>query len=228
MDPLQLREKEIFETLKAINKCDFVIIGGYAVNAYTFPRFSDDCDIVVNEENELAEIEKKLLKLRFIKKETDESLPYSGKFFRYEKEIAKNFKVSIDILFQKILDRQTDAIFDASWVFDNSQIKQLKGKTISETLKLRIIKIDALIAMKILCCRLTDIRDVFMLIVNAENPPWIRDQVGQRFSFAERYTKLKDKITSKQFKDDLQGIFGRIDEKLFEKHKSLILELEKM
>lgn len=67
MDPLQLREKEIFDTLKAIRKYDFVVIGGYAVNAYTFPRFSDDCDIVVREKNELAKIDKELSKLRFSK-----------------------------------------------------------------------------------------------------------------------------------------------------------------
>jgi len=227
MNPLQLREKEIFDTLKAIKNRDFVVIGGYAVNAYTLPRFSDDCDIVVREETELNNIEKELSRLGFNKKETNENLPYAGKFFRYEKEIVKNFRVSIDILFEKILDRQTDATFDAQWVFDNSTIQSLRGKTVQETLKLRIIKADAMIAMKLLCCRAPDIRDVFMLIVNAKNPAWIKDEVGQRFSFAERYTKLKDKITSKQFRDDLQGIYGRIDEKLFEKHKSLILALEK-
>lgn len=49
MDMLQIREKEVFDTLKKIRECRFVLIGGYAVNAYTLPRFSVDCDIVVED-----------------------------------------------------------------------------------------------------------------------------------------------------------------------------------
>jgi len=49
MELLQIREKEIFETLKKIKKSEFVVIGGYAVNAYTLPRFSVDCDIVIKD-----------------------------------------------------------------------------------------------------------------------------------------------------------------------------------
>jgi hypothetical protein len=48
--------------------CDFVIIGGYAVNAYTLPRFSVDCDIVIKDENELRKIEEVLLGLGYEKK----------------------------------------------------------------------------------------------------------------------------------------------------------------
>ena len=57
MEQLQLREKEIFETLKKIKKSNFIVIGGYAVNAYTLPRFSADCDIVIKNRKELEEIE---------------------------------------------------------------------------------------------------------------------------------------------------------------------------
>ena len=60
MELLQVREKEIFEALKALKGCKFAIIGGYAVNAYALPRFSVDCDIVVEEEQDLEEIRKRL------------------------------------------------------------------------------------------------------------------------------------------------------------------------
>ena len=49
---LQVREQEIFETLRKLRNCNFVIIGGYAVNAYTLPRFSVDCDLVVKDDVE--------------------------------------------------------------------------------------------------------------------------------------------------------------------------------
>ena len=53
MGMLQLREKEIFETLKQLKKFKFIIIGGYSVNAYTLPMFSVDCDIVIRDKNKL-------------------------------------------------------------------------------------------------------------------------------------------------------------------------------
>ena len=68
---LQLREKEIFETLKRMGKFKFVIIGGYAVNAYTLPRFSVDCDIVVKDKEELMEIEEVLVDFGYAREENN-------------------------------------------------------------------------------------------------------------------------------------------------------------
>ena len=55
VDLFQLREKEIFETLKKLKNQKFVLIGGYSVNAYAMPRFSVDCDIVIKDEIELID-----------------------------------------------------------------------------------------------------------------------------------------------------------------------------
>jgi len=60
MELLQLRENEIFGALKKIKNQKFAVIGGYAVNAYTLPRFSVDCDIVTENKAETAEIAKEL------------------------------------------------------------------------------------------------------------------------------------------------------------------------
>lgn len=49
-DLFSLREQEIFRILKEISECEFVLIGGYAVNAYALPRFSVDCDIVIKDD----------------------------------------------------------------------------------------------------------------------------------------------------------------------------------
>src|SRR4030042_1469229 len=132
---LQLREKEIFETLKRIKKFKFVILGGYAVNAYTLPRFSAD------------------------------------------------------------------------WVFDNSEIRTLRGKTITEELKLKIIDLDALFVLKFVSCRLTDIRDIFMLAPNIKNKEWVKEEILKKYDFNNLFLKVKEKIISKQFKDSLQGVY---------------------
>ena len=225
MDLLQLREKEIFETLKKIKRFKFTIIGGYAANAYTLPRFSVDCDIVTNNEIEANKIGKELENINYAKKEA-KNLFYKGQFLRYEKELGNNFKVSMDILIENVFDRQTGTTFSAKWIFKNSDLKFLKGKTISEKLKIRIINLDALIVMKFISCRSVDIRDVFMLIIRAKDINRIKEEINKRYNFKNRFIKLKEKITSPKFKDNLQGIYGYIDNNIFEKHKKALLNLE--
>ncbi len=228
MEQLQLREKEIFETLKKIKKANFVVIGRYAVNAYTLPRFSVDCDIVIKDRKELEEIGEALLELGYQKeKNYSDKVSYDGKFERYEKELEKNFRVSVDILIGEVLDRDTKAKFSADWVFDNSALKNLQGKTISEQLKLRIINANALFTMKLISCRQTDIRDIFLLINSVKDKKWIKKEVSERYNLKDKLSKALSKINSKQFKDELQGVFGMVDDKTFERNKKLISELEK-
>ena len=79
--------------------------------------------------------------------------------------------------------------------------------------------------MKISSCRINDIRDVFMLITHAKNKEWIKEEISKKYNFKERLSRLKEKINSKQFKSNLQGVFGFIEDKIFEKHKKAVLEL---
>lgn len=224
---LQLREKEIFETLKKIKNFRFVVIGAYAANSYTLPRFSVDCDIVVENIKEAKSIGKELEKIDYLKIGINNvSAHYRGDFIRYEKKIASNFRVSMDILVNEIFDRQTNAIFTAKWVFENSALRFLKGKTISEEVKLRTINPDALYVMKFISGRAADIRDVFMLVTKVRDINWVKEEINKRYDFKERFEKIKNKIISTKFKDNLQGVYGYIDENLFEKHKKALLEME--
>jgi hypothetical protein len=222
----QIREKEIFEILNSLKNQKFVIIGGYAVNAYVLPRFSVDCDIVVHRED-ISKITSILEKIGFAESQETSDLSYGGKFKRFEKQIKKDFGVSIDILIGEVMDRQTGSIFSADWIFENSQVRILRGKTITEKIEMRIVNPEALFATKLVSCRKTDIRDMFLLISEIKNKDWIKQEVSNRCSFVERFEKLKKEIISDQFKNGLQGVFGFIDQKVFEKHKQLILSLEK-
>jgi len=227
---LQLREKEIFATLKKINRFNFVVIGGYAVNSYSaLPRFSVDCDIVVKNKDELKEIKGVLTKFGYIKEENNkDKISYYGDFLRLEKDMGKSIKVSIDILIKEVLDRQTNATFSVDWIFDNSEIKTLKGKTITEELKLRIINLDALFVLKFVSHRLTDIRDIFMLAPNIKNKEWVKQEISKKNDFNKLFLIIKEKISAKQFKDSLQGVYGIVNDNVFEKHKKAILALEKI
>lgn len=223
-DPFSLREEEIFITLKDLRSCHFVIIGGYAVNAYTLARFSVDCDIVIKDNKELPKIEKILSKRGYRQVQSNVE-NYSGHFQRYEKKMENQFMVSIDVLIREVSDRLTGVKFDAEWIFKNSKSRLLKGKTISEELKLIIINIDALLVMKIISCRSTDIRDVFMMLPNTENKGWIKQEISLRYDLKDRISKIREKIISPQFKDGLAGVYGHIDSKIFEKHVNAILTL---
>ncbi|MBI2557709.1 hypothetical protein HYW20_00135 [Candidatus Woesearchaeota archaeon] len=225
MEPLQLREKEVFDALNQIKNYKFVVIGGYAVNAYTLPRFSVDCDIVTEERGTTAKITKELYKLDYAKAKDTDFGPYAGDFLRYEKTIKKNFMVSFDILIKNVYDRQTKAIFSAEWVFKNSSLIMLKGKTITQELNIRIVNPDALLVMKVVSCRNTDIRDIFMLTPQVKDFGWAKKEISERVDFGNRFSKIMDKITSAQFKDNLQGVYGFIDKELFERNKRLITEL---
>ena len=225
MDPLQLREKEVFETLKKIKKNKFAVIGGYAINAYTLPRFSVDCDIVVEDNAEIKRIEKVLEKSGYKKENKSNINLYYGDFVRYGKEVYQNFGVSFDILISNVFDRHTKANFSAKWIFENSLMRLVKGKTITKQLKMRVINIDALIVMKFISCRTADIRDVFMLMPQAKDVNWIKKEISKRYEFKNRFGKIKDKITSAEFKNNLQGVYGYIDKNIFEKHKKAVLGL---
>lgn len=217
MESLQLREKEIFETLKHLQRYSFVIIGGYAVNVYTLPRFSVDCDIVVRDQQDVNVIAGVLTKVGYTKAKRSE-IGYNSSFVRYEKTLFNNFIVSMDILIGEVIDRQSGARFSSLWVFENSSVKALRGRTIIEKLKVRVIKVDALIVMKICSCRSTDIRDVFMLITHHENLAWIKEEVSKRCDLRERALKIIEKVSSPQFKDGLQGVYGIINITTYQKH----------
>ncbi|MDP3758251.1 MAG: hypothetical protein Q8Q86_00885, partial [Candidatus Daviesbacteria bacterium] len=128
---------------------------------------------------------------------------------------------------EEVFDRQTKSKFSAEWIFDNSALRNLQGKTISEQLKLKIINADSLFIMKLVSCRQTDIRDIFLLVNFIKDKEWIKKEVSERYDLKDRLSKVLSKINSKQFKDELQGVFGMIDNKMFEKNKKLIGELEK-
>lgn len=83
-----------------------------------------------------------------------------------------------------------------------------------------------MLVMKMISARATDIRDVFMMIPQANDNEWIRSEVALRCDLKGRIKLILDKVNSMQFKDGLAGVYGRIDEKLFEKHRKALLAFQ--
>ena len=59
----------------------------------------------------------------------------------------------------------------------------------------------------------------------AQNKEWIKSEIEIRHDFSDRIKKIKDKISSRQFKDGLSGVYGNFDQKIFEKHRDALLGL---
>ena len=224
MNLFQAREREIFETLRQLKGCDFALIGGYAVNAYTLPRFSVDCDIVLKDGAQAENIGKILTSLGYVKEKNNVAVPYKGDFARYEKELEKGIKVSVDILLGAVVDRQSGVSFSAEWVFKNSHTRPLRGKTIAEQVSVKIIDVEALIILKFVPARVTDIRDIFMLLPLAKNREAIKRALASLVDFPSQFEKIREKIVSDAFRNNLQGVYGLVDGRQFERHKNAFLE----
>jgi hypothetical protein len=64
-----------------------------------------------------------------------------------------------------------------------------------------------------------------MLALQIKDKKWIKEEISKKYNFEERFSRLKENINSKQFKDGLQGVFGLINDELFERHKKEILKI---
>lgn len=218
MNPTE-REKVIFNALKKVAGERICLIGGYAVNCYTdFPRFSDDCDIIILSE-QVKMIERILLKEGFVRSDSSEdNIPYKGEFVRYVNKNNDNKVIaSFDVLIDKVHDRQSGAIYEAAYLLENSGIRKLKAKTFEERIDVNVVNVNILIAMKIGCQRKADIRDVIVILNHNEaDKDYIRKLAYEKFGKARVYAFLKS-IEQPQFKDNIKGVFEAFPEDYIER-----------
>ncbi len=215
------REKFVFSLLKEI-KADFVVIGGYAVNAFTLPRFSVDCDIVVKNNKNLLAV-KKFFELKGFKEKAFGETAYKGKFLCLSAE--KPVKVTFDVLAENVEDRITGTIFTANQIFSHSKKRIIYGKGSPIKIKTRVVNPEMLFIMKCISSRKTDVRDVFMLASTKLDKKKIKEISEETPIPKESIQKILEKITSEGFKNALQGVYGMLPEEQFQKTKNKLKEL---
>jgi len=221
-EQFELREREIFRIFEKIKKFSkIVLVGGYALNAYTeFPRFSVDCDLVVQDGNNTLNI------LTILKKEKFKTIEEQESFVRLERRID-NSKVGIDLLIGKIIDRLSGIVFEFSDIFQESKIMELVAKSNPELkTNFRVASPEVLFLMKFASLRKQDIRDIFMLSSHKLNKSKIKNLIKKHFSdtlFNARKEELKKLMMSKGFTNSLQGVYGKLPEEFVEKNKRLVM-----
>lgn len=162
------RENKILKIIQGLVNADidFIVVGGYAVSSLARHRFSVDCDIVISKE--LLDDSEKFLGEQGYKKHIERSgfdEIYAGEFVSYEKRVL-DLPVTVDLLVNSLVCRATGA----SWSYDYIQKHSVEANILGleASVRCRIPEKELLIAFKIHSGRRADVRDVIMLIENAD------------------------------------------------------------
>jgi len=207
------REKTCFDFLHLLDKDDsYVIIGGYAVSSFGFPRFSVDLDIVIPGE-EKSSFHRLIADAGFMLSKEKLDLAYFGAFERYEKGL-----VSIDLLINAVQSRQTRHSYPFSYIFGNSEIREVSGWGPSNKARVRVAKKEMLIALKIHSIRDSDKRDIIMLCYETPDVTAILKHLkdGPRNILLAHIHELASVVNDRNLKDSLKGVYS-IDDRVFEK-----------
>lgn len=222
---LSKRENECFDFLNLLKKdMDYVVIGGYAVSSFGFPRFSVDLDIVISEK-EVPSLKKLIKDKGFIFSKEKADLNYSGKFERYEKGL-----ISIDLLINTVQSRQTGYSYPFSYIFKNSEMREVSGWDPSLKAKIRIPNKEMLITLKVHSMRMADKRDIIMLCYEK---PDVEKIIGHLKNcpigeIIANINELLGEVKNQNLKDSLKGVYS-INDKIYERAvENCILTLEKV
>ena len=162
------RENEIFLTLNRFveEELDFVVVGGYAVSGLGKHRFSVDCDVVISK-NEVGKTEELLQRIGFERnvEKTGFDETYAGEFLSYKKKVGE-LPVTFDLLVGSLVCRTTGAAWSFDYIKKFSVQVAIAG--IETVANCRIPEKELMIAFKIHSARRTDVRDIIMMIENAD------------------------------------------------------------
>ena len=226
------RERACFDFLNAMPKDRrYVLIGGYAVSAFEFPRLSVDLDIAIPQ-SELKSFEKLVKKQGFelsIEK-SDIDKVYSGKFKKFVKKVE--LPVSVDLLINSVKSRQTGVSYSFDYLYENSEVKEVTGWHPESRVRVRVVDREMLIALKINSMRLTDKRDIIVLCYGRPDV----DKIVQHLSRCPRdiikrhVDELASLIEDPRYADSIRGVFSisaDVYKKAIKNCKMMLKEVQK-
>ena len=202
------REKEILRTIRSMVEAglDFVVVGGYAVSALARHRFSVDCDMIVSKER-LPKVEEVLKRAGYKRHDERTGLDeaYGGEFVNYRKEVA-GFPVTVDLLVNSLVCRSTGAAWGFDYVEKHSVSANILG--IEASVNCRVPEKELLIAFKIHSSRRADVRDIVMLMEDADSGK-VLDHLnrGDILALKDQVKKIISALGDENLVDSLKGVF---------------------
>jgi hypothetical protein len=201
------RETEIIRILRVLTEetDGFVLIGGYAVNAYGQHRFSVDCDLATNRDNTPV-IDTALLREGY-ELWKDRFRPPIGVTMRvYRKSVAR-LPVAVDLSVDTVVSRSTHGTWTYKFIQENSVEAIVVGAT--DSTPSRVAHRNLLVAMKLHSGRTQDLADVVML---SERVDWETvakyAACGSREQLIEQIDSAIREISSVRFVSDVKSSFA--------------------
>ncbi len=205
---LEAREKECFQFLNELPLTRrYVLIGGYAVSSYQFPRYSVDLDIVLPL-GELSFFRRFAERLGFkLEGEHDVEQTYRGRSVVYGKQVG--VRVGLDLLVNSVYSRQTRFAYPFPYLFENSEVREIRGRGLEAKARARVASREMLLALKANSMRDQDMRDILALCfqeplladVAAHLEKCPREKISENLERLDVYLSALDPRS-------FQGIFG--------------------
>lgn len=208
-DQIYGREGEILAVIRGLPKTA-VVVGGYAVNAYSLqPRTSVDLDVVIPD-SELPVI-REMLKSRGYKRDKTwgpEGRRYGGRAERHIKGVG-GMHASVDILVNSLCHRDTGA----EWPYELIRRDSKTGRIACRTgyADAMVASPEMLIAMKLHSFRKPDRRDIgMMLLANKVDAAKIARLAGRGDldALLKNINTMAKEVESKAYADSFKGVFG--------------------
>jgi hypothetical protein len=205
---IEEREKACLELLGKLPKL-YVLVGGYAVSAFEFPRFSVDLDLVIAEKD-FNRVEAILEDEGYsMVKETGEfALTYTGRFVSFRRMVHA-LPVSVDLLVGMLQCRQTDAAYSFSYLRKNSETRVVMGFGVDAAVEARVADREMLMALKINSMRAADQRDIIALSsreVDATKVAFHLRKAPEPI-ISENIERLLAFLEEPKSRDSLRGVF---------------------
>jgi len=202
------RENEILLTLNRFVEegLDFVVVGGYAVSGLGKHRFSVDCDVVIPK-SEIGETEELLQRCGFERnvEKTGFDETYVGEFLSYKKKVGE-LPVTFDLLVGSLVCRTTYAAWSFDYIKKYSVQAAIAG--IETVANCRIPEKELMIAFKIHSARRTDVRDIIMMIENADLDKVLTHlKRGKTELLKTQVSNIMEMLNDVKLIDSLKGVF---------------------
>lgn len=202
-----LREKELYEALAGWNVASAITVGGYAVSARSFTRYSHDFDALLRSDDlEAARAALSGAGLEFVKRAPRVEENYGGSF---EQWTGGKTKVTVDLLVDSVQDRKFRVPLPYDLLAERAEVLPMRGVTTSQ-LRFPVACGEALIAMKLQPLRTRDRGDVCCLAGGPVDERHLRRVLGPLIKqrpdlLAQRLSSLADDLATE---GDAQRLLG--------------------
>jgi len=201
------RETEIIRILRVLSEATdgFVVIGGYAVNAYGQHRFSVDCELATNRDN-VPVIDATLLREGYELKRSEVRPPIGVTIREYAKPIGGE-TTSVLLFVDTVVNTTTRGIWTYKFIQDNSVEAIIVGATSSTPS--RVAQRNLLVAMKLHAGETQDFEDVVMLSERVDWKTVARCTAsGSKQQLIDQIDYAIGEISSAKFASELKSIFA--------------------